>query len=249
VPDAGHIGKYYKAEAYISHTNTSKGFVNRLYKTVRKHTLKQKRRLIEKCTGRNNGRLLDLGAGTGAFVRTMKEAGWAVTGLEPDAEAREKAREDFQVDLQDITAFSGLQGKFDVITLWHVLEHVHDLGGYMQRLAGLLEPGGRLFIAVPNYTSKDANAYGEFWAAWDVPRHIYHFSPAAMRTLVEKHGLVMEKYQPMWFDSFYVSLLSSKYKGGKTEILSGFWTGLRSNLNAIGHPERCSSVIYVIKAN
>jgi SAM-dependent methyltransferase len=246
VPAPDRIGEYYKAEAYISHTNTSKGLVNRLYKTVRKHTLKQKRRLIERITGKKTGRILDLGAGTGAFAHTMKAGGWTVTGLEPDAQARETAGKLFGIELQDISIFPGLTGPFDAITMWHVLEHVHDLGGYMDRLAALLAPEGKLFVAVPNYTSGDAETYGAFWAAWDVPRHLYHFSPAAMKKLVENHGLKIERYIPMWFDSYYVSLLSSRYSSGTTRMVSAMWHGLRSNMRAWSDSRKCSSVIYII---
>jgi SAM-dependent methyltransferase len=135
---------------------------------------------------------------------------------------------------------------FDAITLWHVLEHVHDLQGYMAQLKNLLKENGRLFIAVPNYTSKDAAIYKEDWAAWDVPRHLYHFSPRSMKTLVEKHGLKIVEYKPMWFDSFYVSMLSSKYRNGRTNLVASFLNGLRSNIKAMGNVQRCSSVIYII---
>ena len=136
---------------------------------------------------------------------------------------------------------------FDAITLWHVLEHVHDLQGYITKLKLLLKENGKLFIAVPNYTSNDAVIYKEFWAAYDVPRHLYHFSPQSMKMLIEKHGMRIEQYKPMWYDSFYVSMLSSKYKNGKTNLTASFFNGLRSNSKAIGNVERCSSVVYIIK--
>lgn len=247
VPGHAAIGSYYKAEAYISHTNTSRGLINRLYQAVRKRTLKQKRKLITKWTGKEKGRILDVGAGTGAFVVTMRTAGWEVTGLEPDSVARKTAMEHFNISLDDVSGFYSLPGTYDAITMWHVLEHVHDLNGYLQKLKQLLAPGGKLFVAVPNYTSEDANAYGEFWAAWDVPRHLYHFSPLAMKTLVEKHGLRIESELPMKFDSYYVSMLSSKYQTGSTKLISSFLTGFRSNRKAAGKPELSSSVIYVIE--
>jgi len=247
VPGTASIGPYYKSENYISHTNTSRGLINRLYQSVRKRTLKQKKRLIEKATGVSRGHLLDVGSGTGAFAHTMKQAGWQVTGLEPDADARAVAKRSYQVDLDDINHFYQLPvSSFDAITLWHVLEHVHDLQGYMAQLKNLLKEKGKLFIAVPNYTSKDAAIYKEFWAAWDVPRHLYHFSPQSMKTLVEKHGMKIEQYKPMWFDSFYVSMLSSKYKNGKTNLVASFINGLRSNMKTMGNVQRYSSVIYII---
>ena len=134
---------------------------------------------------------------------------------------------------------------FDAITMWHVLEHVHDLHGYMKKLKSLLKPGGKLFIAVPNYTSYDAAKYKQFWAAYDVPRHLYHFSPKSMKDLFSLHGLKVEKLLPMWFDSFYVSMLSEQYQNGKPNSIKGGLTGGISNVKALGNPEKCSSVIYV----
>ena len=247
VPDAASISPYYKSENYISHTNTSKGLINRLYQFVRKRTLKQKQRLIEKATGVTKGNLLDVGSGTGTFAAAMKEAGWQVTGLEPDADARAVGKQSYNIELEDISNFYQLPAdSYDAITMWHVLEHVHDLQGYMAKLKSLLKENGKLFIAVPNYTSKDAAVYNEHWAGYDVPRHLYHFSPKAMQMLVKKHGLKLLQYKPMWFDSFYVSMLSSKYKKGKTNLLGSFFNGLSSNIKATGNVQRCSSVIYII---
>lgn len=249
VPDAASIGPYYKSEDYISHTNTTKGLVNRLYQWVRRRTLQQKRKLVEKQTGVRAGYLLDVGCGTGAFVNEMKQNGWQVTGLEPDADARAVGRQLYGIELNDISRFYDLPKRnFDAITMWHVLEHVHDLQGYIKQLRSLLKENGKLFIAVPNYTSKDASVYKEYWAAYDVPRHLYHFSPKAMQLLMEKHGLTVQNYKPMWYDSFYVSMLSSKYKNGKTNLFSSFFNGLRSNLSAMGDVKRCSSVIYIVSS-
>ncbi len=247
VPDATSISPFYKSENYISHSNTSKGLINSLYQSVRKKTLKQKRRLIEKATGLNTGNLLDVGSGTGAFLQEMKKNGWKVTGLEPDADARQVAREISAVELMDISQFYKLPaGTYDAITLWHVLEHVHDLHPYIQHLKNLLKENGKIFIAVPNYTSKDAEVYKEYWAAYDVPRHLYHFSPQSMKVVLEKNGLKLQSYLPMWYDSFYISMLSSKYKNDKTNLVASFFNGLRSNMKAMGDVKRCSSVIYVI---
>ncbi len=247
VPDVNSSAPYYKSEDYISHTNTSRGFIHRLYKFVRRATMTKKRKLIEKNTGMKKGELLDMGSGVGTFVNEMKQHGWQTTGLEPDAEARKTAKSLYNLELQDTNEFEKLPaGSFDAITLWHVLEHVHDLQTYMQWLKVLLKENGKLLIAVPNYTSKDAAIYKEYWAAYDVPRHLYHFSPKAMKVLIEKNGLKLLQYKPMWYDSFYISLLSSKYKNGRTNYFAAFWNGLRSNFKAIHDVKRCSSVIYII---
>jgi len=254
VPDIHSIGSYYKSENYISHTNTSEGFINRLYQVVRKRTLRQKRKLICRISGRTDGTLLDVGSGTGAFVNEMKQNGWIVTGLEPDEDARKLAMEDLGCELKNTGELFHLsENTFDVITLWHVLEHVHDLHGYLQQFKKLLKPDGVLVIAVPNYTSFDASVYKEFWAAYDVPRHLYHFSPRSMKVVVEKNGMGIVKYKPMWFDSFYVSFFSSKYKNshrtgsqGRTNWISASWNGFVSNLEALFDSKKCSSVIYII---
>ena len=249
IPDANSIGPYYQSDEYISHSNTTKGLINNLYQRVRKRTLRQKQKLVERVTGLKQGGLLDLGAGTGTFASQMKKAGWNVTALEPDAGARSVAKQQFGIELNDTTEFQGLENSsFDVITMWHVLEHVHDLHGYVKKLADLLNENGKLVIAVPNYQSTDAAIYGEYWAAYDVPRHLYHFSPKSMMVLMEAYGLTVSKQFPMWYDSFYVSMLSSKYKKGKTKLISSVFNGIRSNANALGDVKRCSSIIYIIKA-
>jgi len=245
-PDEASIAPYYKSEDYISHTNTSKGLINHLYQFVRKRTIRNKRRLVEKTTGLKKGTLLDVGSGTGTFVNEMKQAGWQVTGLEPDIEAKKIGRELYGLELEDASNFFQLAtGSFDVITLWHVLEHVPDLTACMQQLKSLLKENGKLIIAVPNYTSKDATLYKEYWAAYDVPRHLYHFSPRSMQVLMKKNGLYIRQYKPMWYDSFYISLLSSKYKNGTTNLIAAFRNGFVSNFNAIADVKKCSSVIYI----
>lgn len=247
-PDAASIGPYYKTEAYVSHTETRKGVVNRLYHLVRNYTLRAKRKLVGRASGRHTGALLDIGAGTGAFAGVMQAAGWQVTALEPDATARENALKVHGVQLQPAEQLFALPvASFDVITLWHVLEHVHDLHGYTERFRQLLRPGGTLIIAVPNYTSYDAQHYGAGWAAYDVPRHLWHFSPGSMQQLAAMHGFSISSMQPMWFDSFYVSMLSEQYRKGKAGLIRAFWYGLASNVQAMANTARCSSVIYVMK--
>ncbi|HVZ96089.1 MAG TPA: class I SAM-dependent methyltransferase [Chitinophagaceae bacterium] len=248
VPGEEEIGAYYRSENYISHSDTSQGLVNKLYHRVRKRTLLQKKKLIISATGRQTGSLLDMGAGTGAFLHTMQRAGWQITGLEPDAAARSKAGELYQLHL-DIPEklFSLPEQSFDAITMWHVLEHIHQLHDYLDRLKKLLKPEGRLIIAVPNYMCYDEKVYREYWAAYDVPRHLYHFSPDSMSRLLSLHGMKGIKMKPMWYDSFYVSLLSEKYKTGKSHILAALITGAVSDLRALFDIKKCSSVIYIVK--
>jgi SAM-dependent methyltransferase len=246
IPSVQDIGPYYRSAEYVSHSDTQKGFINQLYHRVRNHTLQTKRKLIQRVTGIQAGWLLDVGAGTGAFAHTMQQAGWKVTGLEPDALARSNAEQKHGLKLLSAEELYHLPAEqFDAITLWHVLEHVHDLHGYLDKFYSVLKPGGKLVIAVPNYTSHDAAIYQSYWAAYDVPRHLYHFSPKAMGQLGTAKGFVFEGIKPMWFDSFYVAMLSEKYRNGKGNILSAIWNGMASNLKALADKGKCSSVIYI----
>ncbi|HLK28432.1 MAG TPA: class I SAM-dependent methyltransferase [Puia sp.] len=221
--------------------------MNRLYHFVRKLTLADKRRLILSVTRLENGKLLDIGAGTGAFVDHMQSNGWQTIGLEPDEAARKNAKELHKVNLLPPEAFSRFPAdSFDVVTMWHVLEHVHNLHDYIEQLKNIIKPDGRIFIAVPNYECYDASFYKNFWAAYDVPRHLYHFSEEAMFQLLKKHGLKLHATRPMWYDSFYISLLSEKYKMQKRNSIRGIFIGLISNLKAFVDKEKCSSLIYII---
>lgn len=248
IPEQNEIGAYYQSENYISHSDTQHGLVNRLYHIIRKRTLQKKLRLLQKETGLSKGTMLDVGCGTGAFLNTMKMAGWDITGVEPDEGARKIAESRYNIQpLPSENIFKLPVAQYDAITAWHVMEHVHQLHEYVDQLKKICKDNGRIFIAVPNYTSADAAVYAEVWAAYDVPRHLYHFSPASMKKLMELHGMEVENVKPMWYDSFYVSMLSEQYKNGKGNIVKAFINGFFSNLKAIADNERCSSVIYLIK--
>lgn len=244
-PGQDEIGPYYQSEAYVSHTNSQKGIINRIYHVVRKITMQNKRRLVNKVSGKLKGKLLDIGAGTGMFLKTMQDAGWEVLGLEPDEDTRNRASEIHQVELQPVESLFILPQKYDVVTMWHVLEHVHQLHEYIKKIETLIAEGGHFMIAVPNYTSFDGYFYGKDWAAYDVPRHLYHFSPASMNKLLAMHGFKVITCKPMWFDSFYVSMLTEKYKRSSLGVIRAMFTAFYSNLKALFNPEKCSSVIYI----
>ncbi len=247
-PSEEYMSAYYQSEDYISHSNTRKGLINSLYHFVRNRTLSTKYHLIERSTGIKSGNHLDIGAGTGAFVQYMNLHNWKSTGIEPDTKAREKAQEFHETNLLPAQEFENLPHEsFDAISLWHVLEHVHDLYPYLDQIRKLLKLSGLVFIAVPNYTSFDAVKYRANWAAYDVPRHLYHFSPASMRYLLKNAGFQLKRIVPMWWDSYYISLLSEKYAGSHAALLNGFLTGVVSNAKAIINSESCSSLIYIAK--
>ncbi len=246
-PDASSVGDFYQSDNYISHTDTHEGLINKLYHFVRKTTLKRKLRLIKQTTGIQKGNLLDIGAGTGAFANIAKEDGWNVTALEPDAATRQRAADLYKIQLQDTAALFQLPANsFDAVTMWHVLEHVHELHACIEQIKLLLKEKGRALIAVPNYTSYDAKVYAKYWAAYDVPRHLYHFSPDSVKNLLAQHQLQLLAVKPMWFDSFYIAMLSEQYKNGKNNFIKAVWNGMLSNVKALFNNERCSSVIYII---
>lgn len=247
-PDAKSIGKYYQAEAYISHTNTNKGIINKIYQLVRKKTLKNKLNIINGLSNSKSGILLDVGCGTGAFLEVCQQAGWQVRGVEPDENARALAQQKIKSSIHtDITALNE-KNYFDTITLWHVLEHVNSLEATIIQLKSLLKEQGKLIIAVPNHLAKEAISFQEYWAAYDVPRHLYHFTPNSIKQLFEKYDCKVVQTIPMKYDAFYISLLSSKYKTRKTQYFKAFLEGWKSNQKA-KKTNNYSSLIYIIEKN
>jgi predicted SAM-dependent methyltransferase len=243
LPVPSDLENYYKSEDYISHTNASKNVFDKLYQRVRKHTLQKKLALINSFNS-SEKKLLDIGSGTGDFLSTCKNDGWNVFGVEPSKEARIISENKKVKVVTDLSLLK--EGNFDVITLWHVLEHVENLLEYIELLRAKLKPEGVIIVAVPNYNSFDANYYKEHWAAFDVPRHLWHFSQESIRKLFSQVFMKVEKTIPMKFDSYYVSMLSEKYKSGKNKFLKACYIGFLSNLKARSSSEY-SSLIYVIK--
>jgi len=242
-PVPENLEDYYKSEDYISHTDSKKSLLDKVYQVVKNITLKRKLKLINSFETSSKN-ILDVGAGTGDFLKVCKSNSWKVSGIEPSLDARNIAYKK-GINLQEnLSEFKKI--KFDVITLWHVLEHVENLSEYISILHSLLADNGRLIIAVPNFKSDDANYYKEFWAAFDVPRHLWHFSQTSIFKLFSEVNMVVEKTIPMKFDGYYVSLLSEKYKYGKMNSLNFFYRGFVSNLKARSTKEY-SSLIYVLK--
>ncbi|MFD1292866.1 class I SAM-dependent methyltransferase [Lutibacter holmesii] len=247
-PEGEELAKYYESSDYISHTDSKASFTDKLYQAVKSVALKNKLKLINSFQTEDK-KLLDVGCGTGEFLLTCKHNGWNVLGVEPNKNAQALAISKLAQhnstavvdELQEISS-----EKFDVITLWHVLEHVPDLNSYIFKLKSLLKPNGVLVVAVPNYKSFDATYYKQFWAAFDVPRHLWHFSKKSIELIFSEFDMKVDTILPMKFDSFYVSLLSEKYKTGKSNFLKAFYVGLLSNVKAMRTKEY-SSLIYVLK--
>ena len=246
IPDLDTLADYYKSEDYISHSDTTKGLISKLYHLVRTRTLTQKVKLINSLVAR--GTILDYGCGTGMFLSECKKDKWKTIGIEPDNGARGLAtKHQLKVfESKEELAKQPQLETFNVITLWHVLEHVVDLRSTIDFLKDSLVKNGYIIIAVPNYKSFDAEAYDKHWAAYDLPRHLYHFDKATITRLMSDRGFSLTECKPMLFDSFYVSMLSEKYKNGKSNLIGAFLRGFKSNLKAFNSKEY-SSVIYIFK--
>lgn len=243
-PNDDDLGNFYESEDYISHTDAKKSLFDKVYQLVRNYALNQKIKLINSFNSEQKT-ILDIGAGTGDFLLACKKNGWKVSGVEPSEKAKKIAEDKLETQL--FSNNEGLKTKqFDVITMWHVLEHVPDVNKTIEELKAFLKSNGRLIIAVPNHKSYDANYYGKFWAAYDLPRHLWHFSQTSIKKLFAKQQMEVVKTLPMKFDAYYVSLLSEKYKTGKMNPVKAFITGFRSNLKAKTSKEY-SSLIYIIK--
>ena len=245
-PSSDKLPEYYQSEDYISHTDSKRNLFEKVYHIVRSMSLKKKLNLINSFTSEEKN-LLDVGCGTGDFLETAQQNKWVVSGIEPNEKARAIANKKTNHSVFETEHLLNFESNsFDVITLWHVLEHVPNLEHHITIFKKLLKPKGTLIIAVPNYQSYDAKHYKEYWAAYDVPRHLWHFNQDSISKLVSKQSFRVQKVKPMWFDSFYVSMLSEKYKSGKMNPKKGIWMGLLSNLKALSSKE-ASSLIYIIK--
>ena len=245
-PSTDKLPEFYKSEDYISHTDSKRNLFEKIYHLVRRISLNKKLKLINSFASEDKD-LLDVGCGTGDFLQTAKQNDWIVSGIEPNDQAREIANKKTNNSIFETEQLSKFKSNsFDVITLWHVLEHLPNLEDYIHIFKKLLKPNGTLIIAVPNYKSYDAKYYKQFWAAYDVPRHLWHFNKESISKLVSKQSMEVRKVKPMLFDAFYVSLLSEKYKSGKMNPIKGIWVGLLSNIKALSTKE-ASSLIYIIK--
>lgn len=242
-PMPADTAPYYRSEAYLSHTDGNKTLFEKLYLFLKSFNLNSKLRLL-KGLQKSPGALLDFGAGTGDFLAVAKRAGWGTFGVEPNAGARQRA---LQKGVQVWSDLTGLPaGQYDCISLWHVLEHLPDPGATMGELRNRLKDSGHLVVAVPNYRSLDAQIYGSHWAAYDTPRHLWHFSRASLRVLSDEWGFELVSEKPQWLDAYYVSWLSEKYRRNPLAPVRAFCVATLSNLAALFSGES-SSRIYIFR--
>ncbi len=242
-PQPQNLERYYESEAYISHTDSRSSFTDKLYQYIKRYSLRKKTQLIENQIDKSKN-LLDIGAGTGDFLIQAKSDGFEVAGIEPNERARTNAA---RKGIQLQSDYAGVANqKFDVITLLHVLEHLPNLNEQLNQINNLLKENGIVVVAVPNFKSYDAKHYGSFWAGYDAPRHLWHFSKTAIKKIFDRHEMEVVSIRPMIFDSFYVAMLSEKYKGNRLQLINAFLVGLWSNIRAWSSKEY-SSLIYIIK--
>ena len=246
-PGEQDIGKYYESDDYISHDDEAKGFLNRIYLLARDIMLNKKRKVVETATAINSGNLLDIGSGTGYFGGTMKKAGWMVTGIEPNNKASDYGVARFGLNMVKQELISELPASsFDCITLWHVLEHFHEPFKNASEIKRLLKPDGLCIVALPNIDSFDSKYYESIWAAYDVPRHLWHFSPSTFELFSKRAGFRIEGILNLPLDVFYISILSEKNKGSKLSFIKGLIRGGWFSLKGSGRKNKSSSLIYIL---
>lgn len=244
-PDPNSIGKYYQSEEYYSHQENKNGFIPRIYETVKGFNLQKKYKLATK--GMTKGRMLEIGCGAGDFLKVMENKGWNCTGIEPSENAKAIARKKAKAQLYNPEDINSLPDEsFNLITMWHVLEHVDNLKEEVMHLERLLKKGGRLVLALPNFKSADAEYYREYWAAYDVPRHLNHFCRESINNIFKNTTLKLKKTDKLDWDAYYISYMSEKYKNHTLPLLKGAWRGLLSNSKARKSGE-WSSLVYVLE--
>lgn len=244
-PAPGQISHYYSTDNYISHTNNSQNLQDRLYQWARRSAIRKKHRLIARHAG--HGHLLDIGCGTGEFLSYLKSRGYQPQGVEPNQSAREQAIANHELpvvpDLESIPPHE----QFQIVTLWHVLEHLYDPSRTLKQIHARSKNDALLVIAVPDRESWDAQHYGAAWAAYDVPRHLFHFRRSDIRDMLQQHGFRLLRVTPMWLDAPYVSLLSERYLGRApiTALILGACIGLWSNIRSCTSSKPTSSTLYI----
>ena len=226
-PVPENLDKYYDSSDYISHHQDSGSLKEKLYKFLQGFNLKYKKNILTKeLTAKD--KVLDYGCGAGEFLKFI-ENDFQTYGFEPNESARNYASQKLSktIILNNLDLIEN--ESLDAITLWHVFEHIDNQEDILQIFHNKLKTNGLLIIAVPNPTSFDAQHYKEFWAAYDVPRHIYHITKAGMEKLMNTDKWKIKKIKPLLLDSFYISMLSEKYKKSSLFWIKGLVFGTISN--------------------
>ena len=247
-PQESESQRYYESEEYITHSDSRKTIFEKIYQLARKIMLNRKKRIVTRICNISHGNLLDIGSGTGHFLNTLKKSGWKTEGIEINEKAREYALSVFNLSLLRPQEISSLPDKsFDCITLWHTLEHFHEPFKYFQEMKRLLKPEGAVIVALPNNNSYDSKYYGSEWAAYDVPRHLWHFNPEIFSLFAEKYGFTVASMAFLPFDVFYISILSEKHNGSRFPLISGITRGTLFSLYSYFRRLKSSSIVYILK--
>ena len=240
-PSEDKLADYYDSLDYISHQTQSKSLKDKIYQSVKSLMIQRKKSQILKFY--KTGKILDIGAGTGDFLEAFEDDKWEKFAIEPSEKLHPVFKQKNILRQNELSNFD--DDSFEIITLWHSLEHISNLEHTLLEIKRILKPKGVIFIAVPNHKSYDAKFYKTYWAAWDVPRHLWHFSRTGLKTLFSDYHLKCIQEKAMPFDSYYVSLLSETYRPNGLKVRA-FLIGLLSNLKASINNEY-SSITYVLK--
>jgi SAM-dependent methyltransferase len=250
-PDEGEIGKYYQSDRYISHSGNDKselGVTYKIYDLVRNYSIGSKLKTIK--SYHQNGKLLDLGCGLGYFLNGVKEDKvFDAEGADISNEAIDYVDKQFGIKVIPEQSLKNIaENTYDIITQWHVMEHVHRLDERMMDLKKMLKPNGTMFIAVPISNSYDSKHYKEFWDGYDVPRHLYHFNRKSFNELMKKHQFHVVAEKAMIFDAPYISMRSEYHQKNALGFVRGAFWGFISTLSAL-FTNNHSSILFVVKHN
>lgn len=244
-PSEKEIDRYYLSEDYISHSDKRLSLTDRLYHLARSCMLGRKHRLVTAVTRKKTGTLLDAGSGTGYFASYMQQRGWKVTGIELSEQARNYSASRFGITAVAPAALMNMPARSaDCITFWHVIEHLYDPAMWMREAGRILKDDGKCLIALPNLASADAKWFGRRWAALDVPRHLWHFTPATMTRFVSDNGFTCNKIRSLPLDVFYISVLSYRNRGCRLSLIRGLMTGALLSVSSFFRKYGASSLIY-----
>lgn len=246
-PDESVIGPYYETSKYISHSADSTTLINRVYYAVRDNMLAQKYKLIRQYTDGKN--FIDIGCGLGYFLNYIKQKNNTVFGIEKSESTAAIVRDKFNITVESPEFFleNKIEKKYDVVSMWHVLEHLYNPKNYISSIQKIIHDQSIIIIALPNHQSWDGRHYKEYWAGYDVPRHLWHFDASSINTLMSDLGFRCINMHRLPYDAFYVSLLSERYRGNFLSTIRAMFAGVISSIKSWMDVKQTSSIIYIYK--
>ena len=242
-PLKNNLKEYYNSENYISHNPKAIGLISLIYLAIRSLMNRNKLKMIKPFLSKND-KVLDFGSGSGSFLYKLNFK-YESFGVEPNDFARSTS---LAKGLRVVSAMKEYKVKFNMIFLWHSLEHVYDINKTINEFSQKINSKGILVIALPNIRSFDAKKYKSFWAGYDVPRHLWHFTEEGIIDFLERKKFKFIKKRPLFWDAIYISYLSEKYRKSKFSLIKGVFWGIISNLTAIKTGEFSSKVYFFRKS-